>query len=54
MLKFLSEALYTDINSDYMTIYKSIKGKPEGLLKLVGTILYNYKVGKVIYSELNK
>lgn len=52
ILDFLSEVFGTTINKEYLTIFVGLGGKLNDLLNLAGTILYNYKIGKVINEKL--
>ena len=54
ILDFLSEVFDKPITKNYLDIYTGLGGKVSDLLDLAGTILYNYKVGKVVNNRIKE
>jgi hypothetical protein len=48
VLEFLSEVFGKEINSEFMDLFTQNDGNISDLLEIAGTVLYNYKLGKVI------
>lgn len=51
--EYLSEVLDAKIDQDFYDVFVSLGGELKDLLDIAGTILYNYKVGKVIKQKID-
>ncbi len=54
VLEFLSEVFNKEINSEFMDLFIQNNGNISDLLEIAGTVLYNYKLGKVIQQDIKQ